>query len=129
LETLWAFLSNPDNQQTLAWLGGGLVVAAGGLWAAVKFFLPRSSGSNTPPSPTFSADRGGIAAAGSVAIDRRKGLSGLQTILLVAVVAGALLLAAAFAGTRSTVTNGVGVGGGIEGSTITIQGGSAGAPQ
>ncbi len=66
METLWAFLSDPDNQQTLAWLGGGLVVVAGGLWAFIKFFFARAAGSSTPPTPTISADRGGIAAGRDV---------------------------------------------------------------
>jgi tetratricopeptide (TPR) repeat protein len=91
LETLWAFLSDPDNQQTLAWLGGGLVVAGSGILAAIKFFFPRPSGSSTPPAPTISADRGGIAAGGNVTVTK-SGMGGLEVALLVAIVAGALLL-------------------------------------
>ena len=41
----WAFLSDPDNQRTLAWLGGGLMVLAGGIWTVVTFFAGRK------PSP------------------------------------------------------------------------------
>jgi hypothetical protein len=67
LEALWAFLSDPDNQRTLAWLGGGFVAAAGGLWAVIKFIFPRRSG-GTPPTQTISADRGGIAAGRDVKI-------------------------------------------------------------
>jgi hypothetical protein len=37
----------------LGWLGGGLVIALGGLWAVVKFLLRK---------PQISADHGGIAA-------------------------------------------------------------------
>jgi hypothetical protein len=120
LEALWAFLSDPDNQQTLAWLGGGLVAVAGGLWAVIKFFFPRSSGGK-PTSQTISADRGGIAASGNVSIGSRHGLSGIEVALLVAIVIGGLLLAAALAGTRITVENGVGVGGDVENSTISIE--------
>jgi hypothetical protein len=120
LETLWAFLSDSDNQRTLAWLGGGLVVTAGGLWAVIKFFFPRSSGSPPSPSNVITADRGGIGAGGSVTVTK-SGMRGLEVVLLVAVVAGALLLAAAFAGTRIDVSNGVGVGGDVQDSTITIQ--------
>jgi tetratricopeptide (TPR) repeat protein len=92
VEAIWTFLSDPNNQQTLAWLGSGLVAVAGGLWVVIKFLFPRSSGS-TPPSQTISADRGGIAAGGNVAIDRRKGMSGIEVALLVAVALGGVLLA------------------------------------
>jgi tetratricopeptide (TPR) repeat protein len=95
VETIWTFLGDPNNQQTLAWLGGGLVAVASGLWAVIKFLLPRSSGS-TSPSQTISADRGGIAAGGNVAIDRRKGMSGIEVALLVAVALGGVLLAVAW---------------------------------
>ena len=71
METLWTFLSDPDNQQTLAWLGGGLVVAAGGLWAVVKVFLARRTTSAPSPSTTIKADRGGIAAGRDVKITGR----------------------------------------------------------
>ena len=30
MDSIWAFLSDPNNQSTLAWLGGGLVVLATG---------------------------------------------------------------------------------------------------
>jgi hypothetical protein len=96
VEPIWTFLSDPNNQQTLAWLGGGLVVVAGGLWAVIKFLFHRSSGSGTPPSQTISADGGGIAAGGNVAIDRRKGMSGIEVALLVAVALGGVLLAVAW---------------------------------
>jgi hypothetical protein len=66
LETLWAFLSDLDNQATLAWLGGGVVAISCGIWAVIKFFFPRGSGSSTPPTQTISADRGGIAAGRDV---------------------------------------------------------------
>lgn len=69
METLWAFLSDPDNQATLASLGGGLVVVAGGLWAVVKFLFPRSSGGK-PTSQTISADRGGMAAGRDISITK-----------------------------------------------------------
>jgi TIR domain len=37
---LWGFLREKRNQQVLGWLGGGLVVAAIGLWAAFVYFFP-----------------------------------------------------------------------------------------
>ncbi len=33
-----ALLSDPQNREVLQWLGGGLVVVAGGAWAVMKFF-------------------------------------------------------------------------------------------
>lgn len=38
LAEFWAFLSDADNQATLAWLGGGTVVVIGGLWKAFSYF-------------------------------------------------------------------------------------------
>jgi hypothetical protein len=38
LGTVWAFLKDPGNQPVLSWIGGGVVVASGGIWAVVKFF-------------------------------------------------------------------------------------------
>lgn len=40
----WKFLSSKDNREILAWLGGGAVVVAGGLWAAIVYFYPPGKG-------------------------------------------------------------------------------------
>jgi hypothetical protein len=65
MKSFWRFLRDKRNQQVLGWLGGGLVVAATGLWAAfVYFFPPRSSSEVTSPEATPStvqANCGGIA--------------------------------------------------------------------
>jgi hypothetical protein len=37
---VWAFLRKPGNRQLLAWLGGGAVVLAGGIWAVVTYLWP-----------------------------------------------------------------------------------------
>lgn len=126
MDAIWAFLSEPGNQKTLGWLGGGLVVGAGGLWAVVTRLFPRSSSGGATPTTQITADRRGIAAGGNVTITNR-GPSGLQIVLLVALVAGVLLLAAALAGTRITVSNGVGVGGNVENSEIHVEGGAGAA--
>lgn len=68
METLWAFLSDPNHQKTLSWLGGGLVVACGGLWALIKFWRQKR---DTKSGPSISADRGGIAAGRDVTIGNR----------------------------------------------------------
>lgn len=69
MDSIWAFLSDPEVQRTLGWLGGGLVVGAGGLWAFIKFIFSRPTGS--PTTPSVSADRGGIAAGRDIQIDER----------------------------------------------------------
>jgi hypothetical protein len=38
IQKLWEVIKDPDNREALSWLGGGAVVAAGGIWAVVKFF-------------------------------------------------------------------------------------------
>src|ERR1700724_2346090 len=35
------FVKDPHNRAALSWLGGGIVVVAGGIWAVVKFFAER----------------------------------------------------------------------------------------
>jgi len=62
---LWGFLRDKHNQQVLGWLGGGLVVAATGLWAAFVYFCPapKSSEVKAPEATPLSvqANCGGIA--------------------------------------------------------------------
>jgi hypothetical protein len=41
LPAIWAFLGDETNRAILSWIGGGVVVVFGGLWAAFKLFLPR----------------------------------------------------------------------------------------
>ena len=38
---VWAFLSDPANQATLTWLGGGLATVAGAAWAVIRYFMSR----------------------------------------------------------------------------------------
>ena len=73
---IWSFLQDTTNQQVLTWIGGGLVVVVGGLWAAFTFFFPKKSESSSAPSRSVTADRGGIAAGGDIInnkIDTRGG--------------------------------------------------------
>jgi hypothetical protein len=125
MSDLWAFLGDPQNRAVLGWLGGGLVVLAGGAWTVVKF-LARGKGDDAepaaPPSGTVEvlADRGGVAGGGNVSVRTSHGLSGLHAVLLVAAVAGAVLLAAGLLGGRITARDcGIAVGGGVKGSTLT----------
>jgi len=67
---LWGFLRDKRNQQVLGWLGGGLIVAATGLWAVfVYLFPPGKSPEAKSPEPTpasLQADHGGVAIGGNV---------------------------------------------------------------
>jgi len=66
---LWEFLRNEQNRLVLGWLGGGLVVAATGAWAAFIYFFPAHKSPESSPvqSPaTVRASCGGIAIGGNV---------------------------------------------------------------
>jgi len=65
---LWGFLRDKSNQQVLGWLGGGLVVAATGLWVAFVYFFPpgKSPGAKSPEPVSVQADHGGVAIGGNV---------------------------------------------------------------
>jgi hypothetical protein len=58
---VWSFLLDENNRTLLAWIGSGVVVIAGGVWAIVKFVLSKKSG-DSASSPTVSASHGGVAA-------------------------------------------------------------------
>jgi TIR domain len=68
IDGLWGFLRDNRNQQVLSWLGGVLVVAATGLWAAfVHFFpAPKSPEAKSAEPVSVQADHGGIAIGGNV---------------------------------------------------------------
>jgi len=122
---LWNFLTQPENREILSWIGGGLVVVCGGLWAVLKLYLDRrgggggSGGGGTPSS--LSASRGGIAAGRDVRIDGRSGLPAGHLVLIILACLGIVLFAVSQAGTKVTVSNGIGIGGNVEGSTISNQ--------
>jgi TIR domain len=67
---LWEFLRDKDNQQVLGWLGGGLVVAVTGLWAAFVYFSPPGKSpeakSLEPTPASIQANCGAIAIGGNV---------------------------------------------------------------
>jgi hypothetical protein len=70
MNSFWHFLRDKHNQQVLGWLGGGLVVAATGLWVALVYFFPPGktleAKSHEPMPPAVQADCGGIAIGGNV---------------------------------------------------------------
>jgi TIR domain len=67
---LWEFLRDKDNQQVLGWLGGGLVVAVTGLWAAFVYFSPPGKSpeakSLEPTPASIQSNCGAIAIGGNV---------------------------------------------------------------
>ncbi len=40
MSNLWTFISRPKNRTILGWLGGGLVVLAGGIWTVFTYMHP-----------------------------------------------------------------------------------------
>src|SRR5262249_58066566 len=65
MNSFWRFLRDKRNQQVLGWLGGGLVVAATGLWAAFVYFSPPvksfETTSSQPAAPAVQANCGVVA--------------------------------------------------------------------
>jgi hypothetical protein len=54
---MWEFIKDPANRAVISWIGGGVVIILGGLWAVIKFLL-RSPGQT---HPSVSASDGGVA--------------------------------------------------------------------
>jgi len=65
MSSLWEFIRQKRNREVLGWLGGGLVVAATGLWAAIVYFFPPQKPAE-PRSANVQADCGGVAIVGGV---------------------------------------------------------------
>lgn len=57
MNAIWQFVT--DNRDMLSWLGGGVVVVAGGVWTVAKFFLKREE-------PKSVSAVGGVAAGGDI---------------------------------------------------------------
>jgi hypothetical protein len=75
LSSIWDFLKDGSNQAVLSWIGGGIVVVAGGLWAVLKFFFPKEK-DKSPPPPSVHSDHGSFAAGRDIrnnTIDKRSG--------------------------------------------------------
>ena len=59
---IWSFVQDESNRAVLAWIGSGVVVVAGAIWAVLKFVLSKGAGKSAPTPPTVTASHGGIAA-------------------------------------------------------------------
>jgi hypothetical protein len=119
---IWTFLSDSANQATLTWLGGAITVAAGGAWAVIRYFVtqPGSQQAAEPSRSTVHAEGSGIAAGRDVRLRSSRGISGSQTILLLLVAVGGLVLIAGLAGDRIAAVGSSVVGGDVENSTIMV---------
>lgn len=65
MRELWRFIRQRRNREVLGWLGGGLVVAAAGLWAAIVYFFPAHNSPEAKPG-NVEAHCGGVAIGGNV---------------------------------------------------------------
>jgi hypothetical protein len=63
LRSALSWLSKPNHQKTLAFIGGGLAIAIGGAWQAYLHFSEKPK---ETPTSTISASNGSIAAGGNV---------------------------------------------------------------
>lgn len=126
MSDLWLFLSDPNNQKTLAWLGSGVSVAAAALWVAITFFAQRKS---AEPSAETPSARGATAEAGSVpgsnlhiGRDVRIEQGKLPRGALILMAFGLVVLLYAVLTSRGdiSVTGGSYVGGDVEKSRIDV---------
>jgi hypothetical protein len=69
LDSVWAFLRDHANRDVLAWIGGGLIVVVGGVWAVVKFIVTNRKPARSAPR-NVSADRGGVASGGDMSANK-----------------------------------------------------------
>lgn len=59
LTKIWEFLADENNRSLLGWIGGGLVVVVGALWAVFIQYTRKPERDSVVPSA--SADHGGVA--------------------------------------------------------------------
>jgi hypothetical protein len=71
MSSLWEFIRQKRNRDVFGWLGGGLVVVATGLWAAIVYLFPPQKPAE-PRAATVQADCG-VAIGGSVAAPPSQG--------------------------------------------------------
>ena len=66
LGLIWDWLSDDSNRAIISWIGGGLVVIAGGFWTIIKFFSKRGTDSKQAISGIIAG--GAISAGGNITI-------------------------------------------------------------
>lgn len=130
METIWAFLSDATNRETLAWIGGGAATVASAIWIAFKHFAndknqdkpSRKSGATSAAAGQGLASSGDMLVEGGVHIESHSGPTKWAYAL------GALGLvilgyAAVFSQGDTCLVNALSVGGEVSG-TVTVVGGS-----
>lgn len=121
----WGFLSDPDNQATLAWLGGGAMAIVGGLWTVFTYLHGHKSGAPSPTRRSVQVDSG-IGAGGDVLVEGPVTIhqTRLPKAALTLAALGLLLLAYAIlnSGDRISVEGGSYIGGDQKDSTVIIHG-------
>jgi hypothetical protein len=73
--TVWDWLSVPENQKTLAFLGTGFAAVVMAIWAVFKFFRKDDGAGKPPadarpPSVNVTADHGSIAAGRDATVSK-----------------------------------------------------------
>jgi tetratricopeptide (TPR) repeat protein len=69
---MWDWLLIEDNRAVLSWLGGGVVVAVGGLWTVYVYFRKSAKTFSPTPAPITTIQSGGDTVVGPGTIDKRK---------------------------------------------------------
>jgi hypothetical protein len=139
LAEIWKFISDPDHQATLAWIGGGGMTVLGGLWTAFTYFASRRKHrSGSEPQDSTAAEHRrvqvatGLAARGDMLIEGPVTINhaGLSKVAVTMAALGLLLLVYAIlnSGDRISMRTGNYVGGDMEDSQVTIQDGRRAEP-
>lgn len=133
METVWAFLADESNRETLGWIGGVVATVVSALWIAIKHFSGKKSQGNPAPNagiPPAAAEQGLVSSGdllveGGVYIKSHSGPS-KWAYALGAFGLIVLACAAVFSQGDGCVVNAAEVGGYVSGSQITVIGGSGG---
>ncbi|MEL6808008.1 MAG: hypothetical protein AAFO97_09530 [Pseudomonadota bacterium] len=120
---IWDFLSDPENQKTLGWLGGGAMIAIGGLWQA--FLVLRKKKDPPKPAPTKSSTGTISAVDGDISLNNvtiHQGGHRWTPTIIAGLGFAAIALVSIFGAQGDCIIQGVNAGGDINSDTITISG-------
>ena len=123
---IWSFLSDPENQKTLGWLGGGAMIAVGALWQA--FLVLRKKKDAPKPAPTKSSTGTISAVDGDILMENvtlNQGGHRWTPAVIAAFGIVAIVLVTVFGGQGDCVIQGFNSIGDINADFITITGDAA----